>query len=563
MKKILFLLFTIFFFCNIFYTPSYFTDRFSTSGIIWIGITSGVIGILFALISQKIIISSLSCIIISSGIGILCYMIIMESFSFQQMTYGLSLYLVMIIGNNINEHLKIQNIYFLLLVTAQLEALFALIQWCKIWDTHFIGAHITGTFENSAGLSAYLSVCFPIALYFGKSNTIYKRLAGYTTALFFVIVIILSGSRTGIIALIVSSIFTLSNQRNIWNYLSLRNKIAGIIICITVLTGLYAIKKDSADGRMLIWRCTWEMIQDKPLLGHGPESFMAKYMNYQAEWFKTHPEHSDQWLADNIKHPFNEFLKLGAEYGFLGILFLIGLLIKGLFLYKQSTQEEYPAWYGLIALGVCSLFSYPFSYPSICCLLFFLLGILGRKKQVITLKPQYSIPIIGSISLYILSFTVHLTQMEIKWTNLVSASLNGQIVINDYNTLYSFMHENPYFLYNYGTELHKVEQWEKSIAIIEECRSRLNDTEVLSLLADNYYHTGDYEKAEQLWKSIKDMRPTLFLPLYNLAKLYIATNRESEALQLAHIIINKPIKIPSYLIYKIQKEMKQYIDRHN
>jgi hypothetical protein len=51
-----------------------------------------------------------------------------------------------------------------------------------------------------------------------------------------------------------------------------KNRKLKVILFSAVLllfSGLYFLKKDSADGCLLIWCCSLEMIQDKPLSGHG------------------------------------------------------------------------------------------------------------------------------------------------------------------------------------------------------------------------------------------------------------------------------------------------------
>ena len=58
-----------------------------------------------------------------------------------------------------------------------------------------------------------------------------------------------------------------------------------IVIISLASVGLYRMKKDSADGRRLIWNVTSKMIQDKPLFGHGTNGFQANYMEYQANFF--------------------------------------------------------------------------------------------------------------------------------------------------------------------------------------------------------------------------------------------------------------------------------------
>ena len=98
--------------------------------------------------------------------------------------------------------------------------------------------------------------------------------------------------------------------------------------------------------------------------------------------------------------------------------------------------------------------------------------------------------------------------------------------------LYPFMRENPLFLYNYGAELHVAGLWTASLSILTECVRGLNDMDVQMLLADNYSR---------------------------LVKLYGQTGRDAEARQLAGEIIVKPVKVPSFRVDRMKREMEKYL----
>ncbi|MCX6327684.1 MAG: O-antigen ligase family protein, partial [Bacteroidia bacterium] len=65
-----------------------------------------------------------------------------------------------------------------------------------------------------------------------------------------------------------------------------------IVILLTgsMGAGLYLLKKGSSDGKLLIWEVTIGKISEKPLFGHGVGRFEAEYNNWQAAYFKSHPE---------------------------------------------------------------------------------------------------------------------------------------------------------------------------------------------------------------------------------------------------------------------------------
>lgn len=106
-------------------------------------------------------------------------------------------------------------------------------------------------------------------------------------------------SRAAWIAALAGCFYILANHPKVRDYSEkwrtrffMIRKPIHVIILSVILTaflagayGLYKMKKGSADGRMLIWQVTSELIKGKPLLGHGAGSFDAKYMDAQAEWF--------------------------------------------------------------------------------------------------------------------------------------------------------------------------------------------------------------------------------------------------------------------------------------
>ncbi len=101
-----------------------------------------------------------------------------------------------------------------------------------------------------------------------------------------------------------------------------------ILLSVVIIAGLYKLKQGSADGRLLMWRVSWEMIKDKSIMGYGPGGFEANYSNYQAEWFRCGNGTPEQELvAGTPDAPFNEFIRVWVEYGAVGILFIFSTIL--------------------------------------------------------------------------------------------------------------------------------------------------------------------------------------------------------------------------------------------
>lgn len=328
-------------------------------------------------------------------------------FAWQTAAWGGALWLLFVMTGHFSTWGKPSDLYWGLSLVGVIESFAAIGQYVRIWPVYNDSFPVTGTFDNPAGLSACLTICFPTAIYFIASDAARTKVWGGIAVVSVVIAVILSGSRTGMVA--VGYLATAAAYR----YLLKGRRPAFVermilfSIGMIVLAGLYCWKKDSADGRLLVWNCSLEMIVDAPVIGHGHDAFQAKYMDYQAKWLAKHPE--------------------------------------------------------------------------------------------------------------------------------------------------------ALFLYNYGAELHVAELWMESLRILTECTRGLNDTDVQMLLADNYSRLGEYNQAERHYSCAAQMCPNRFMPLYRLVKLYRQTGQCAEARQLARKIVTKPVKVPSYRVNRIKREMEEYL----
>ena len=102
-------------------------------------------------------------------------------------------------------------------------------------------------------------------------------------------------------------------------------------------------------------------------------------MVYQAEYFKSNPGSRFGLLADNVKHPFNEFIKVAVEFGLIGALvtlFFIWIILK-----KVVKLEFSSLIISGLAAFVFATFSYPLQYIAVWLLLaFYLLPVIISKE---------------------------------------------------------------------------------------------------------------------------------------------------------------------------------------
>ena len=424
-----------------------------------------------------------------------------------------------------------------------------------------------------------MTCIFPFCFLFFKNYTRCIKYAAIVAAGLIAIAVIFSGSRAGVLAIV--------SVTAVWLFIQLKNqkirlkislfKILLVAIIFTLLVVLYLFKKDSADGRLLIWRCAIDMIADKPVFGHGVGAFNAKYMLYQAAYFNANLDSRYAQLADNTQYPFNEYLLILCEYGVAGLCVVILMVILLARAYRRNnSKENLPALMSLFALAVFSFFSYPFKYPFTWLILFLnitiicfpiinnsLIKIRGKLPNLHSKIYNWFFRVaIFLLSIGLLTYTILLTQAEMKWRRITHSSLLGKTaqILPKYDDLYCYLGKDGLFLYNHAAELHKAKEFERSITVFERCLMYYNDMDVQMLLADNYIEIGKYAKAEHHLKMATLMCPSRFMPLYKLVKLYQLTERGNEAFTLAKKIIDKDVKIHSSTVTAILNEMRQLVE---
>jgi O-antigen ligase len=481
---------------------------------------------------------------------------------------GVSLGLFYMVVKRIN--LSIEWLFAGLVVIGISQALYGLGQYMH-WFSNIaaLNFRMSGSFDNPAGFAAALSVAFPFAFFLVSKKQIYWRIVGGVAAVLFIVAVVLSQSRAGVLSIIVISGIWIIKYLNL-KWLNRYNKqtiiVGSGILIIAILVGLYFIKKNSADGRLLIWQCSAKMIADKPLLGHGVGGFQREYMLYQADYFRNHPDSSYSMLADIVKHPFNEFLLLFVEQGLVGALFL------GLFLYylireyrRSKSNETFYAILCLAGIAMFGCFSYPLGYPFIRLVVVFSLAIVMRnepktleipRRFFFALKPFLLIICIG-----LLVINGKMFYDEYHWNAIAKRSLAGETkkVLPDYARLYKTMNKNGLFLYNYGSELNFIGEWNKSTVILNECANFYNDIDLQLQLADNYTQLKQYHDAEKCFLLAHQMIPNRFIPLYRLALLYKEEGKIHEAHKIAEIIVKKQVKVESIDIMAIKEGMNKLI----
>ncbi len=424
----------------------------------------------------------------------------------------------------------------------------------------------TGSFRNPSVFAMMMALCLPICVFYviryddmlkgvGKAkfsstirlqeNTQAKNLWLFLTACV-LSCIVLAESRTGIIAGVCSSFMVAFWEIPKFRSCLSNRKILFLAVCCgtMLLAASYCYKRDSADGRALIWAVSFRMIVQKPLLGWGENGFSSSYMPHQAIFLSGHEGTKFSYLADNVSHPLNEFLLFGVKYGVVGITILLGItafLVKVIIKNRNTYTSLYLG--SILTLFVLSMFYYPYTVPLIWLVSTFLIcsavslycnNSPWRRKVMQSLLVFSAIWIIGrNANIY----------EEWQWLKLQTSQAPVDRAYQEYSRLYKKLSTNPSFLYNYGAWLHHNGFYKESMKILFECTRSYDDYNVELLIADNYRQLGETKCAIERFGYANAMIPCRFLPLYHEMLIYKEEEDLYNACRIARIIITKPVKI--------------------
>lgn len=422
------------------------------------------------------------------------------------------------------------------------------------------GVWIEGHFDNPAGFAMFVVACFPFLYCIDcVQRNSYVR---HSVEILFMAIMAATGSRTGIIALtfIIGLAYCKTRKRefNVW-----AKTVAAASLCIMPVI-LYFLKKDSADGRVLIWKCTCNMIAQKPILGYGADGFRKYYMNFQEQYFAENPDSIYANLADNIVHPFNEYLQIIVNYGFVGFGILIILII---FLIHMSRQDAAAASFdsvlSLTGIGVFALFSYPFSY-AVCrfLIIYNVIGITCLWKRVpCNITPRHILVLCFAMLAVGLACRQSLATKRAAyetWHRLNQQFFDNNSDKQEAHEAGDILNDAEYW-YELAARFCFLKMYEDCLSAASRSEDLNNNSDVQILKGICMAELGEQGLAERHYRSAHNMCPKLIKPLYLMVKLYEQAGDTAKAKSMALQVLDKKEKVKSFETDLMKDDLKKYI----
>ena len=344
---------------------------------------------------------------------------------------------------------------------------------------------------------------------------------------------------------------------------------AGIVLSsIFIVCWLYQYKSDSADGRLLIWKVTAQMIKEKPLKGFGPHGFTANYMNYQADYLRTKGTPRDKQLADNNHYVYNEPLRWMVEYGIVGLLLYFSLIYIIFSLRKNSVHSRC-----IKALGIAGITWGSFSYPDqtfpILVIMVIAMAEMSnlQKKYIIKKIPTWSwhtllqfpifIAIIGQSFLLIKMYQHHHQLFQVVQNDNRPKS---EQILTEFTQLKTVLKNEKIFWMYYCHILHRLQKDTVLLENIYHWEYLHPSTHTYILKGDALQRLGKIKEAEKAYWTAHYMVPSRQKARYKLVLLYQSQGRTSDAYRLAYEILTEKVKVYGFETYEMHRDLERIFE---
>lgn len=402
-------------------------------------------------------------------------------------------------------------------------------------------SRLTSTFYWPNPLAGFLLFPFFISLYFLKTEK--NKLLNLTALAVIFSALILTGSRGAWLALILSSVFVF-----LWYFPKIKKnidfkKIANYTFKVLILSALLIFilsyfkttplffgdrqtetnnLDQSSNIRLEYYKAGWDLFKEKPLLGHGLDSFSKLYPKLQ-----TSPINAGKYVH-------NWYLEILLETGvFMFILFLAFLFFS---LFKQ--KPKFLSYKFFLTLALVAYLAHSFldinnHYLANNIVFFLFLGLLNHNQKNNSSKNFLKILIILIALASIIFFSLQ-THYFTKTDKSVS---QGEIEINYDNWFYTSSNKHKLAYYY----LHRQNYQETENIITSALKYDSSNYLNYEILGNTKLKQGEYDKAKKYYHQAIKLNPYIIRLHTQLAIAEIKQDNYGQAKK----IVNKTLNIYS------------------
>ena len=292
--------------------------------------------------------------------------------------------------------------------------------------------------------------------------------------------------------------------------------------------GAYHWKKDSADGRLLMWKVSVQAVMEHPWQGVGWEHVAGAYGDAQERYFASGlATEQEEYVAGAPEYVFNEYLQVAMAWGVPALCGICVLVLVAFCLGHGSRQ--YGVCGALLSLAVFAFASYPFQF------LMFRLAFVAL----------------------LVACAMGCRKPGVQVLALVSGIGAGICLAGNRSV------PNAHRMFEQAHALHQAEQWEASTELLKETMAVSSDAMVLNIIGKNCQALGRYDEAEHWFVRSTHRLPNRIYPYYLLAKLYAEHPDVFPREKLdwaARMVLEKEAKVASTAIRQMREDVKKWLD---
>lgn len=388
---------------------------------------------------------------------------------------------------------------------------------------------ITGTFYNPGPYACFLAIGIPIALrWVISANNKFQKLCGLGMVFLCAILIPATLSRTACVACVIGGCVACSDRiyAKCKGWDKFRWGIA-LVILAAIIVGIYMVKKDSADGRLLLWKVAGRAAVEAPINGVGWDRVAGAYGEAQEQYFaSSEGAETEILVADAPEYVFNEYLQVAIAYGIPIALAMTAMLIGGMIVAVRN--KSYGLAGSAAAVAVVMMASYPLQFP-----------------------------------LFVVTIGLVLMGCYLSSRNRITDFLGTAVVIGacalflTHNDTVDVRQE-----FGIGRSLHNMKKYRKSNDILLPLLSHSSDPMILNIIGKNYQLLEMPDSAEYFFKKSVNRCPNRLYPHYLLMNLYSdsLSHNQSKMIHEAAILMNKKEKVHSPAIEEMREKAREILN---
>lgn len=339
--------------------------------------------------------------------------------------------------------------------------------------------------------------------------------------------------------------------------------VVAVMLAVTCI-GMYNMKKNSADGRILIWELSAKMLADRPQ-GYGYGMFEKYYNLRQAEYFsKEEACKMEKLNADFVYMPYNDYLEHGIEGGIVGMLFLVAFYIVNIRKAWQNNKVREAA----ILSAFCVMSLTNFVYASIqpwllvvCCSALVMTdrdnGVSPPQHLLRTTKMlnAFAVALFATFACFVIRITG--AQLELKLLD-TEMKTNGNVPDIHFEAIEKSIGTSEAYWRIRAKNNMSQGYNDKAIAYVRNARLYSSAPELLGMEAECLRLTGQTDAGMQLMDTLSNMLPHVLRLKLILMRYNASCGKGVEALRYAADIISTDAKYDTPEARAIIQEARKY-----